>query len=71
MSSNLTTYFVVAYDHVDEEFFVDSGMAEARFQHDTWDDDLGEWVYLDESDEVSGSLTELTTNLNEIIKKGK
>jgi hypothetical protein len=69
MSSNLETYFVVKYDHTDGKFYVDSDTAEARFQHDTWDDDLGEWVFLDESDGVVETLRNLTDTLTHIIRK--
>lgn len=70
-SSNLETYFVVKYDHTDGKFYVDNDTAEARFEHDTWDDDLGEWVYLDEADGVAENLKELTDNLTDIIRKSQ
>lgn len=71
MSSNLSTYFVVRYDHDDETFIVDNGMAEARFRHDTYDDDTGEWVYLDKEDGVAIDLLNLTAQLNKVIRVGQ
>lgn len=71
MSSNLETYFVVTYNHVDGKFYVDNGTAENRFEHDTWDDDEGEWVYLDQVLDSAEELPNLTSQLNKIIREGQ
>jgi hypothetical protein len=71
MSSSLETYFVVKYDHTDGKFYVDSDTAEARFRHDTWDDDEGEWVYLDQVLDSVEELPNLTSRLNKIIREGQ
>lgn len=68
MSSNLETYFVVAYDHVDGKFYVDDETAAAYFDHDTWDEDTGEWMYLDEATDVAENMSELQQKLREALK---
>jgi len=68
MSSNLETYFVVAYDHVDGKFYVDNNTAANYFDHDTWDDDAGDWVYLDEADGVPEDMASLQLKLQEALK---
>ena len=68
MSSNLETYFVVAYDHVEGEFYVDDNTAANFFNHDTWDDDAGDCVYRDETDEVAETMLELREKLQEALK---
>lgn len=69
MSSNLETHFVVTYDHTSGEFYVDENTASSRFTHDTWDDDLGEWVYLDKVQDVPEDLSELSKRLTHLIRK--
>jgi hypothetical protein len=70
MSSNLQTYFVVAYDHTDGQFYIDDEVAAARFNHDSWDEDEGAWVHLDHHNDVVESMPELMLKLQEALKKG-
>ena len=69
MSSNLETHFVVTYNHVDGTFYVDNNTAANYFDHDTWDDDAGEWVYLDEADGVPEDMNSLQQKLREVLNK--
>lgn len=71
MSSNLETYFVVAYNHVEGKFFVDENTAANYFDHDTWDDDAGEWVYLHEADDVPEDVPILQRKLREVLDNGQ
>jgi len=68
MSSNLQTHFVVTYDHVEEVFYVDNNTAANYFDHDTWDDDAEQWVYLDEAKDVADDMASLQQKLQEALK---
>jgi hypothetical protein len=67
MSSNLESYFVVAYDHVEGKFYVDDNTAANFFNHDTWDNDTDEWVYLDAVDDVPEDMPTLSLKLNNLL----
>ena len=65
MSSSGTTYFVVAYDHDNEAFYVDNELSKDKFRHDTWDSVEERWCYLDSNLDMAEDIVSLTNELEE------
>jgi hypothetical protein len=67
MSSSGKTYLVVAYDHTDGTFTVDTEMSLEKFRHDTWDSVEEEWCHLDKNDDMWQDTMNLEWQLNNLL----